>query len=155
MRNLDTLAMLDRKTGLVTWAAQGIWRIQHDAEFMDNGRLFLYDNFGSINDGTRVLEYDPLTQATPWVYTNDNSTPFSSFFRGMKQRLPNGNTLIVDPENRRLFEVTPDKEVVWESFCPLPSAPEDQPRKNHVVTGARRYGPKELAFLKEVARARP
>ena len=56
---------------------------------------------------TRILEYDPLTQAIPWAYANENSTPFSAIFRGMKQRLPNGNTLIVDPDNRRLFEVTP------------------------------------------------
>jgi hypothetical protein len=73
----------------------------------------------------------------------------------MKQRLPNDNTLIVDPENRRLFEVTRDKELVWESFCPLPSAPKDQPRKGHVVTGTQRYGPEELTFLKGGARARP
>ena len=48
-----------------------------------------------------------MTQAIPWVYTNENATRFSAFFRGMKQRLPNGNTLIVDPDNGRLFEVTP------------------------------------------------
>ena len=44
----------------------------------------------------------------------------------MKQRLPNGNTLIVDPDDWLLLEVTPAKKVVWEYFtchgsgCNLP-----------------------------------
>jgi Arylsulfotransferase (ASST) len=156
LRNLDTIVVVDRPSRSVTWAAGGIWRIQHDAEFLENGRLLLYDNFGSFTTGTRILEYDPQTQGIPWSYTNENTTRFSAFFRGMKQRLPNGNTLIVDPENSRLFEVTPEKELVWESFCsPLP-APQVKPTKTgRAITGAQRYGPDELTFLKGVARVRP
>jgi hypothetical protein len=30
------------------------------------------------------------------------------------QRLENGNTLICDKGNKRVIEVTPDKEIVWE-----------------------------------------
>lgn len=33
-------------------------------------------------------------------------------------RLPNGNTLIVDSMNHRVIEVTPDGEIVWESAVP-------------------------------------
>jgi hypothetical protein len=153
LRNLNTIAVLDLHTRRVAWAAQGLWRLQHDTEFLDNGHLLLYDNFGTRWE-TRVLEYDPLTQATPWSYTNEDSTHFSAFFRGMKQRLPNGNTFIVDPDNRRLFEVTRDKELVWESFCPLPPTQPKLPG-GRAVTSARRYGADELTFLKGVARARP
>jgi hypothetical protein len=156
VRNLDTIAILDRHTRAVAWAAQGCWRLQHDAEFLDNGHLLLYDNYGSRR-ATRILEYDPATQAIPWAYTNDDeSTSFSAVFRGMKQRLPNGNTLIVDPDNRRLFEVTRGKELVWNHFCPLfsPPPPGELPR-GYPITGARRYRPDELTFLKGVARARP
>jgi hypothetical protein len=144
VRNLDTIAVLDRPTRRVVWAARGVWRIQHDAEFLNNGHLLLFDNSGSIKS-CRVIEYDPLTQATPWAYPNENATPFSALFRGMKQRLPNGNTLIVDPYNVRIFEVTHEKELVWESFGPGGVT---------AVTGARRYRPDELTFLKG-ARARP
>jgi hypothetical protein len=84
-----------------------------------------------------------------------DSIPFSAFFRGVKQRLPNGNTLIVDPSNRRFFEVTRDKELVWEHYCPLPSDPPGHHSGSHPVTGARRYSADELTFLKGVARARP
>ncbi|HEY7425085.1 MAG TPA: arylsulfotransferase family protein [Gemmataceae bacterium] len=154
LRNLETLAVVDRSTRSVVWSAQGIWHLQHDAEFLDNGHLLLYDNRGSMK-GTRILEYDPLTQAIPWVYANDDSMFFFAFFRGNKQRLSNGNTLILDPDNRRLFEVTRDKDLVWESFCPLPSVPQAQAPGSYPLTGARRYGADELTFLKGVARARP
>jgi hypothetical protein len=154
MRNIDTIAVLDRHTRRVAWASQGLWRLQHDAEFLSNGHLLLYDNAG-LQRETRILEYDPLTQATPWAYTNEHATHFSAVFRGMKQRLPNGNTFIVDPDNRRLFEVTSDKELVWENYCSLPPIPPGQIPRAHAVNSARRYVPDELTFLKEVARARP
>jgi Arylsulfotransferase (ASST) len=142
LRSLHTIAVLDVRQRSVTWAARGMWRLQHDAEFLDNGHLLLFDNYGSTK-GCRVLEYDPVTQAIPWVYSDSDSSPFYAFFRGMKQRLPNGNTLIVDPDKGRLFEVTVGKELVWENYGPRP------------ITGARRYAADELTFLQGVARPRP
>lgn len=154
LRSTNTIAVLDVAKRSVVWAALGPWRIQHDAEFLDNGHLLLFDNHG-WSKGCRVIEYDPVTQAVPWVYSDADSTPFYASFRGMKQRLPNGNTLIVDPDRRRLFEVTQGKELVWESYCPLPPGPENEHAKAHAITSARRYSTDELTFLKGVARARP
>ena len=88
---------------------------------------------------------------TPGLSDADAS-PFYASFRGMKQRLPNGNTLIVDPDNRRLFEVTQAKKLVWEFFS------SDTPNAQTgilAITGARRYSGNELTFLKGVARVRP
>jgi hypothetical protein len=152
LRSLHCLAVLDVRERSLVWAALGPWRIQHDAEFLANGHLLLFDNHGWTK-GCRVIEYDPVTQAIPWVYSDADSGPFHAAFRGMKQRLPNGNTLIVDPDNRRLFEVTREKELVWEHLCPLPPVPPNQ--EAVAITGARRYSAEELTFLKGVARARP
>jgi hypothetical protein len=152
LRSLHAIAVLDVRNRSVVWAALGPWRIQHDAEFLDTGRLLLFDNHG-WSKGCRVIEYDPVTQAIPWVYSDPDSVPFHAAFRGMKQRLPNSNTLIVDPDNRRLFEVTQNKELVWENFWPMP--PPNQQAGTRAITGARRYGADELTFLKGVARARP
>ncbi len=154
VRNLHAIAVLDVGKRTVVWAALGPWRVQHDAEFLDNGHLLLFDNH-AWSKGCRVIEYDPVTQAIPWVYSDADARPFFASFRGMKQRLPNGNTLIVDPDNRRLFEVTRDKELVWEDFYPMPPVPPDQQARSRAITGARRYGAEELTFLKGVARARP
>lgn len=155
LRNLDTLMVVDRQSRSIVWACSGIWRAQHDAEFLENGRLLVYDNIGSLRGGTRILEYDPLTQALPWFYANEHSTPFRAMMRGTKQRLPNGNTLIADPNHQRLFEITPDKEAVWECYCPSFLDVPGHLTQTHVITSARRYRTEELTFLKGVAHARP
>jgi hypothetical protein len=153
-RTLDAIAVLDPDARRVTWAARGVWKSQHDPEFLDNGHLLLYDNAG-LEEQTRILEYDPVTQAIPWAYTNENSTRFRALSRGMKQRLANGNSLIVDPDNRRILEVTAGKEPVWEIYCPLPPNPQKKVIRNHAITSARRYSAGELPFLDGVARPRP
>jgi hypothetical protein len=142
LRALNTLAVLDIPTRRIVWAARGVWQAQHDAEFLENGHLLLYDNSGSAH-GTRIIEYDPVSGALPWVYSNENAAPFKATSRGMQQRLPNGNTLIVNPDYWSILEVTPGKQLVWECTC------------DGVLTGARRYRAGELMFLKGGVRARP
>ena len=94
-RHLDTIAMLDPDSGKVTWAARGPWHAQHDPSFLDNGHLLLFDNLGSVKS-SRVLEYDPQNQSFPWWYPDDYGTRFLHTHPGVTQRLPNGNTLIVE-----------------------------------------------------------
>jgi hypothetical protein len=142
VRNLDAIAVLDLNKRSIVWAARGLWRIQHDAEFLANGHVLLFDNGGS-RKGCRVIEYDPVSQALPWCYASEQSTPFTALFRGMKQELPKGNVLIIDPDGGRIFEVTAGKEMVWEMTCP------------RSVTGVHRYSADELTFLKGAARVRP
>jgi hypothetical protein len=153
LRSLHAVAVLDVRQRSVVWAARGMWRIQHDAEFLDNGHLLLFDNYGSTK-GCRIIEYDPVTQAVPWIYSAPETNPVYAYFRGMKQRLPNGNTLIVDPEAGRLLEVTAGKDVAWECFCAPSASPETGDRRPR-ITGAHRYAADELTFLKGAARARP
>jgi hypothetical protein len=152
-RNLDVIAVLSIETGRVVWAARGPWRRQHDSDFLDNGRLLVYDNLGSLVR-SHVLEYDPRTQAVDWSYTGEQDAPFQASLRGTVQRLGNGNTLIVVPDDRRLFEVTPDKERVWDCSVParLPEESVNPLRCN--ITGARRYT-SDLLFTKGKANARP
>jgi hypothetical protein len=141
MRHLDTIAVLDVESRSVIWAASGPWREQHDPHFLDNGHLLLFDNRGGAR-GSRVIEYDPQTQAFPWSYPGDNDRPFYSSERGMTQRLPNGNTFIVDSEGGTLMEVSPEREVVWSHST------------GRFITTARRYDADELRFLAG-RRARP
>jgi hypothetical protein len=44
--------------------------------------------------------------------------PFFSNFCGTAERLPNGNTLIVESDNGRAFEVTSAGAIVWEFHNP-------------------------------------
>jgi hypothetical protein len=143
LRNLDAIVVLDLDSGKVVWAARGPWRAQHDPSFLDNGHLLLFDNLLSQR-GSRVLEYDPQTQALPWSYPGERGRPFLSEIRGMCQRLPGGNTLIVNSEGGEIIEVTPDQETVWS--CSFGRT---------VLYRARRYIPEQLPFLGRDKHARP
>ncbi len=134
-RHLDALGVLDPDSRKIVWAAHGPWRAQHDPTFLDNGHLLLFDNLYSQR-GSRVLEYDPQTQAFPWIYPGETGKQFLSEVRGMCQRLPNGNTLIVNSQAGEAFEVTPDREVVW--TCSYNFAE---------FYRVRRYTPEQLPFL--------
>jgi hypothetical protein len=142
-RQLDAIAVLDPDSAKVVWASRGPWRSQHDPSFLENGHLLLFDNLGSPR-GSRVLEFDPQTLAFPWSYPAEVDRPFFSQIRGMSQRLPNGNTLIVNSVGCEVFEVTPQRDVVW-------SCSTGQVTLNR----ARRYTPDQLPFLKGAQRARP
>ena len=141
IRSLHALAVLDPSTGSAVWATRGPWNFQHDAQFLDNGRLSLFDNIGSPR-GSRVLEYDPRNKSFPWFYPGIDNSPFFTSERGMAQRLPNGNTLIVVSEGKEMIEVNQSKEVVWTCLA------------HSFITTARRYGPDRLSFLKAGQRPR-
>ncbi len=74
-----------------------------------------------------------------WSYTATNKTDFYSWFISGAQRLPNGNTLINSGANGIVFEVTPEKEIVWKFVNPFknaaPGAP-PRPRPFEVVPGS-------------------
>jgi hypothetical protein len=142
LRHLDTIAVLDPKKKMVVWAARGPWRAQHDPQFLDNGHLLIFDNLGSPRS-SRVLEYDPQTQAFPWSYPLAENPAFLTKERGMSQRLPNGNTLIVSSEQGEIREVTADRETVWTLLT------------NRFINSARRYRAEELPFLARGTHARP
>ncbi len=117
LRELYAVVLLDPKTGKAVWGMRGPWLGQHDAELMENGHMLIFDNNGNMKGWagiTRVLELNPLTHEIVWEYTGSVDERFSSQIRGAQQRLPNGNTLITESSNARLFEVTSDHEIVWD-----------------------------------------
>lgn len=100
----------------------------------DNGGCAGYGLFGNpsqIRRYSRIIEFNPITLDIVWQYYHTNGFPFLSgeyhkFFTpslGSVQRLPNGNTLISEGLSRRSFEVTPDKEIVWEYFIKIGTTP--------------------------------
>ena len=99
------------------------------------GNIMVFDNGGTDIDNmyidqnhaySRVVEFDPVTKRKVWEYSgpsvgvmeamSDNF--FFSSFISNAQRLPNGNTLINEGSCSRIFEVTPDKEIVWDYINP-------------------------------------
>ncbi len=77
-------------------------------------------------DHSRILEINPITFAIEWQYTPTeagfqaplDSYRFYSPYISSAQRLPNGNTLITEGADGRIFEVTAEHELVWEYISP-------------------------------------
>src|SRR5262249_34872826 len=54
-----------------------------------------------------------------WSYTAPKKSEFYSSFISGTQRLSNGNTLICSGANGTIFEVTPEKSIVWKYVNPV------------------------------------
>jgi Spy/CpxP family protein refolding chaperone len=116
---------------------------QHNAHWIPKGlpgagHVLVFNNGGNRPDGSYssvdelVLPVDSqgqytLKPGTPngpdrpvWSYTAPKKSEFYSFFISGAQRLPNGNTLICSGANGTVFEVTPEKEIVWKYVNPVP-----------------------------------
>ncbi|MGD2174542.1 MAG: arylsulfotransferase family protein [Candidatus Brocadiaceae bacterium] len=114
-RNIDTVGVIERGSGDVIWAwGPGVLEKQHMPTMLENGHLLIFDN-GCYRGSSAVVEMDPLGGEIVWRYEADPPESFYTHTRGANQRLPNGNTLITDSDTGgRVFEVTPDGEIVWE-----------------------------------------
>lgn len=83
--------------------------------------------------------YDP--SAPVWTYAAEAPMEFYSQNISGVQRLPNGNTLICSGAQGRFFEVTSDKQVVWEYLNPFAGPPTGQRPGSNDVFKVRRYAP--------------
>jgi len=136
LRQLDVVLLVDRDTKQIVWEYTGDYNGgmsgQHDSHMIEKGipgegNVIIFDNGASPTTNlahcgcSYILEVNPTTDEVVWVY--DKREQFHSSFTSSCQRLPNGNTLILEAAHGRLFEVTPGKEIVWEHvFGPAPRA---------------------------------
>jgi hypothetical protein len=133
---------------------------QHNAQWIPKGlpgegHVLLFNNGSRRKDGTYssvdeiVLPVDdsgfypkedkkPWGPAEPvWSYSAPKKSDFYSSFISGTHRLPNGDTMICSGANGTLFEVTPDKEIVWKYVNPAKGGfgPGGPPPPNQVLNG--------------------
>lgn len=136
LRYINAVIVVDRDTDKIVWKTNTTIG-QHHAHMLasgvpgrgnvlvfDNGFVAPVSNLQRVSSrvNSRVLEIDPLTMGIVSEYTAEKSgrpiwTFFSNFISSA-QRQPNGNTLICEGANGRIFEVTPTGEIVWEYVNP-------------------------------------
>jgi Arylsulfotransferase (ASST) len=115
---------------------------QHNAHWIPRGlpgagHLLLFNNGPERPDGNYssvdelVLPADPQGRYARqpgrpygpdqpvWSYTAPKKTDFYSSFISGAHRLSNGNTFICSGANGTIFEVTPDKAIVWKYVNPV------------------------------------
>jgi hypothetical protein len=124
LRNINVIAIIDRKTKKFKWEMRD-WRFghQHDIQRLDNGNLLLYANgfhgpWDGRDIGSHVFEINPRTKKFVWEYRGQPGFTFDSQTISGVQRLTSGNTLICEGRWGRIFEVTPDGEIVWNYISP-------------------------------------
>ena len=138
MRNINTIAIVDGNTREIIWAwGPSNLTFQHQPTFLENGHILIFNNGTSTSE---VLELDPMTREVVWRYA---AKDFFSATRGSVQRLPNGNTLITESDRGYVFEVTPEKEVVWSFANPAVN----RQGVRDPIWRMTRFQPDELPFL--------
>jgi len=155
-REISVVGIVDRATGHFRWKwGPGEISHQHYPTYVHPERVLLFDNgshrYGQPVPASRVIEVDLETNHIVWEYRGDPPFSFYSPVISSAERLPNGNTLICEGSVGRIFEVTPNKEVVWEYINPwftqgaraAGGGPLDA---SNTVFRAHRYGPDHPAL---------
>ncbi len=122
-RSISTVGIIDKATGYFEWKLGGdVLAQQHDPSMLPNGNVLIFDNGTHRRDSaftySRVIEVDPSSNEIVWEYQDSPSLNFHSNIVSGARRLPNGNTLIAEGFFGRIFQVTPEGEVVWEYINP-------------------------------------
>jgi len=121
-RHLDTIAIIDKDTKDIIWSlTDRAWGHQHHANMLPSGNITIFANGMNNLDQplhSRAIELTPGSGEIAWEYVDPQRWTFFSPVMGGVQRLPNGNTLICEALNGRVFEVTPDHQMVWDYVCP-------------------------------------
>ena len=123
-RAIHTIGILDKATGKWLWKYRDP-RMggQHDPQMLPNGNILVYDNgtqrrHMGMFPHSRVFEINPKTNDIVWQYLDKFPFAFYSPQISGAGRLPGGNTLICEGLRGRIFQVTPEGEVVWEYVSP-------------------------------------
>ncbi len=121
--NLNTVFIIDKPTGKIVWKHSDGLDYQHEAQMIPKGTLgegliVVFNNGTKDRNAyrrTEIRAIHPVTGDVPWKFSEET---FFTTVAGTQQVLPNGNLLITSSEGGRVFEVTPDKQKLWEWIPP-------------------------------------
>jgi hypothetical protein len=112
IRQLNAVAIISGDFTKIKWISKDEFRAQHQPSLLLSDSILVFDN--QWRDGfSRVAEIDIKTKKIIWQYAAEKKNKFFSGTRGGAQRLPNGNTMITNSNRGKIFEVTPNGNVVW------------------------------------------
>jgi hypothetical protein len=124
VRHLERILGVDYPSGQIRvtlgqggLGGDGLLSHQHAPELQEDGSLLVFDN-GNRRDPpfSRVVQLlwneaqNTVTELAEWRETPD----YYAAAVGDADRMPNGNILVVAGTIRRIFEITPANENVWE-----------------------------------------
>jgi uncharacterized membrane protein len=121
-RHGSMIFILDKNTKQVLWRAiydqiSGNLEGPHTPMMTSNGNIIVMDN-GRYRGWSRIISINPATLNITWEYKTENPKDFFSLSQSSVQLLPNYNIFVTEAEKGRVFELTPDKKIVWEFYHP-------------------------------------
>jgi len=131
LRQLNTIARIDRKSGDIIWrwGPEHMIGHQHCVSILENGNILLFDNGyhrqpfkpsdpPDISDleASRPVELNPKNGEIVWEYRNPDIYTSGA---GSAYRLPNGNTLLCESFKGTFYEITYNKEIAWKYVSPF------------------------------------
>ncbi len=126
-RNLNKIYKVGYPSGEVEWTmgkdadfGEAMWDHAHNPEYIAPGRMVIFDN-GTYHLHSRVIEvaFDPEAKSMELEWEYRETPDFYCPAQGAAIPLENDHILVTDANNGRLFEITRDKELVWELRIPL------------------------------------
>lgn len=138
-RNLSEIYLVNKKTGKIeyrwgnkaaygqgkkaSWYDSGdhILSGSHDARWLGDGRVSIFDNGSERPEGhrSRVIVVNTKTDEIEWEYRSWDTSSFSSHRQGAAQPLPNGNWFVTSSNSGHVFEVTEKGKIVWDFVNPI------------------------------------
>jgi hypothetical protein len=81
LRSINTIAVIDRDTKLITWLSSGRTVLQHSPRYMGDNTLLAFDNLGDskTRGGSRVVRIDMDTDAVRTIYPTTASPDIANF----------------------------------------------------------------------------
>jgi hypothetical protein len=157
MRHLSMVLIYRPSTGKIVWHQVGPWMNQHDADFIDDHRISVFDNnvysgapdtqpFIVKGDVNRVFIYDFANGqlAQPWAKLLAEARPVT-IHEGRARVLPDGGLFVEESNQGRILRFTADR-LLWSYINDYDST--------HVAVAAwsRYMTPEEAApLIKDVA----
>ncbi len=130
-RYLHFIAVISQE-GKLKWLSPGIFTMQHDPDYEENGWIVVFDNRVGLKE-SMIRAIKPATNEVRNLYSANGDKDFYTFSGGKHQKLDNGNRLITESNSGRVFEITPDGEIVWEWI----NYPFNEKRVPEVLEGTR------------------
>ncbi len=124
LKHIHTVMVLDGRTDRVKWSLTHPFFGQHDPDFTADGHILVFNNDydhcddESTEDGSQILRVDPESRSVSVVYGDRSEELFFTKLGGKHQILANGNILITEAGTGRVFEISRDREIVWEWVVP-------------------------------------
>jgi hypothetical protein len=109
---INLIAVLDPDDLSIKWWSHGPWMRQHDPDFLHDGKISVYNNNTDLGR-SEIIKIDPQTREI----SNDlfdGDVRFYSATMGKHQYLPNGNVLIVVPDEGRILVVSSTGQKIME-----------------------------------------